>query len=62
MKKKIKDLTFFEVNEICSKRKRCSECPLYISGVYEDKRCIMTILYRAYNNEWTDIIEQEVDI
>lgn len=62
MKKKIKDLTIFEINEICSKRKRCSECPLYISGVYATQRCLINILHHALNNEWVDIIEQEVDI
>ena len=62
MKKKIKDLTFFEVNEICSKYKRCSECPLYILGVYATERCIISILHRSLNNEWGDIIEQEVEI
>ena len=62
MKKKIKDLTFFEVSERCSKSKHCEECPLYIKDVYTTGKCIITILYHSLNNEWGEIIEQEVDI
>lgn len=62
MKKKIKDLTFFEISEICSKRKRCTECPLYIKGVYVTARCIISILHSSLINDRGNIIEEEVDI
>ena len=62
MKKKIKDLTFFDVSEICSKHKYCDECPLYILGRLCDKKMYYIFFYSSLQNEWGDIIEQEVDI
>lgn len=63
MKKKIKDLTFFDLTKICDKSKFCDLCPLCldINGGY-DKKCILNILSNEFRVWWPTIIEQEVDI
>lgn len=61
MKKKIKDLTFFNVNEVCQKHNKCAECPLALD-LWGYKRCIINMMYFGNSREWPEIIEQEVDI
>lgn len=64
MKKKIKDLTFFDVSECCAKYS-CVSCPLRFN--YRDNRsgyigCILSVADRMLPRELTEFIEQEVDI
>lgn len=62
MKKKIKDITFFDLNEICLKNQSCRSCPLRIT--YEGETgCITGVLYsNTQTFDWSRIIEQEVDV
>lgn len=63
MKKKIKDLTFFDLAEICSKAVWCDRCPLHI--IRNDNlvgKCIVSILDTNLQARWPEIIEQEVEI
>ena len=62
MKKKIKDVTFFDVNEICLKADNCDVCPLYIADKYSVQLCLISQLERSYRDKWSEIIEQEVEI
>ena len=61
MKKKIKDLTFFDLNEICLKAQRCDNCPLYFSNEYSP-RCLIGYLDHTLPDEWAEILEKEVEI
>ena len=63
MKKKIKDLTFFDLNEICLKADICDKCPLHIpSKQFGYDLCIVAQLNHTLLPEWAEIIEQEVEI
>lgn len=62
MKKKIKDLTFIDLNEICVKSKNCDTCPLHIPTKYDYSLCLIGQLDHSLTVEWAEIIEQEVDI
>ena len=62
MKKKIKDLTFFDLTDICIKYIKCSSCPLRIT-YDKDTACITSLLYHNTQGfDWPRIIEQEVEI
>lgn len=60
MKKKIKDITFFDVNECCFKYS-CEECPLRLKHE-RYTGCIIYVTNRLLPGEFKDFIEQEVDI
>ena len=63
MKKKIKDITFFDVNECCLKNSKCGTCPLYIETEFNTKkRCVMDTMYVLNYEDWPRIIEWEVEI
>jgi len=62
MKKKIKDLTFFDLIEICSKVTTCDTCPLHISDRYNGRLCLIGQLHHSLYEKWPEIIEQEVEI
>lgn len=62
MKKKIKDLTFFDLNEKCFKAKSCDKCSLYISTSLYSRRCLIGVLNSSIPEEWIEILEQEVEI
>ena len=62
MKKKIKDITFFDVNELCYKYD-CVNCPLCLAtDMFAHKRCIIWLLDHSMIDEWKDYIEREVEI
>lgn len=60
MKKKIKDLTFFDVNECCFKY-TCEECPLRLKHECYTG-CIIYVANHLLPGEFKDFIEQEVEI
>ena len=62
MKKKIKDITFFDLNEICLKAESCDTCPLRIPYQHNKRLCLVGQLDRSLTQEWGEIIEQEVEI
>lgn len=62
MKKKIKDLTFFDVNEICLKAESCDTCPLHIPSKQFGRLCVIGQLNHTFSLEWAEIIDQEVEI
>lgn len=62
MKKKIKDLTFFDLTEICLKAKLCDTCPLHIPDKHSGRLCLIGQLDHSLYERWPEIIEQEVDI
>ena len=63
MKKKLKEITFFDVNEACLKYNDCRKCPLAISeGLGQRNICIISLMYLSLTEEWADILEQEVEI
>ena len=64
MKKKIKDITFFDVNEICLKATSCDTCPLHIPDKVSDswRLCLIAQLHHSLSEEWAEIIDQEVEI
>lgn len=64
MKKKIKDLTFFDLNEICFKAETCDKCPICITdnNYKYGKRCLIGVLNTSLPEEWIEILEQEVEI
>lgn len=63
MKKKIKDITFFDVNEICLKYNDCRKCPLSISeGLGQRNKCIISLMDHSLTEDWADYIEIEVEI
>ena len=62
MKKKIKDITFFDVTEICLKATSCDTCPLHIPTKHDYSLCLIGQLDHSITAEWAEIIEQEVDI
>ena len=55
MKKKIKDLTFFDLNERCFKAKY-----ILVSGY--GSRCLIGLLNSSLPEEWIEILELEVEI
>ena len=63
MKKKIKDLTFFDLNKICFEAQKCDKCSLYIpDDTYRYKhRCLIGVLNSSLPEEWIEILEQEVE-
>ena len=63
MKKKIKDITFFELNEACIKFDDCRKCPLAMSeGLGQRNICIISLLHHSFTDEWKDYLEIEVEI
>lgn len=62
MKKKIKDITFFDLNEICLKAESCDTCPLHIPYQPSGRLCLVGQLDHTLTHEWAEIIEQEVEI
>lgn len=63
MKKKIKDITFFDVNEACLKNSKCNTCPFYIQTPFTNRyNCIMDQMSVLNYEEWPEIINQEVEI
>ena len=62
MKKKIKDITFFDVNEICLKAESCDTCPLHIPYKPNGRLCLIGQLDHSLTAEWAEIIEQEVEM
>ena len=52
MKKKIKDLTFFDLNEICLKATDCDTCPLHIPYQHNKRLCLVGQLDRSLTQEW----------
>lgn len=62
MKKKLKDITFFDVNEACLKYKYCDSCPLCVPYGLAGSLCIISLMHRSLTEEWADMLEQEVDI
>lgn len=62
MKKKIKDITFFDLNEICLKAVDCDTCPLHIPDKNDVELCLVSQLIRYSCNDWGKIIEQEVEV
>lgn len=62
MKKKIKDLTFFDLNEICLKAVSCDRCPLHIPDQYSRRICLVARLNHSLTQEWIELIDQEVEI
>lgn len=63
MKKKLKDLTFFDVNEACLKHKCCAECPLNINHGIDGGLCIVLfVTVKSFQKEWEKLGEQEVEI
>ena len=63
MKKKIKDITFFDVNEACIKYNDCRKCPLAMSeGLGQRNICIISLMHHSLTEEWADYLEKEVDI
>ena len=62
MKKKIKDITFFDVNEICLKAERCDKCPLQLPSKKFGCLCVIGQLNYSLSLEWDEILEQEVEI
>ena len=62
MKKKIKDITFFDVNEECLKYKDCEKCPLCVPYELAGRLCIISLLHHTYTVEWEDYLEIEVEI
>lgn len=62
MKKKIKDITFFDVNEICLKATSCDTCPLHIPTKCGYSLCLIGQLDHSLTSEWGEILEQEVEI
>lgn len=63
MKKKIKDITFFDVNECCLKNSKCNSCPFYIQTEFtSSKKCLMDIMSPLNYEDWPELIDQEVEI
>ncbi len=62
MKKKLKDLTFFDLNEKCFKAKSCDKCSLYILVSGYGSRCLIGLLNSSLPEEWIEILDQEVEI
>ena len=64
MKKKIKDITFFDVNEACLKYNDCRKCPLAMSERLGQHIaiCIISLMHHSLTEEWADYLEIEVDI
>lgn len=62
MKKKIKDITFFDVNEICLKAESCDTCPLHLPSKKFGRLCVIGQLNHSFSLEWDEILEQEVEI
>lgn len=61
MKRKIKDLTFFDVNNTCIKNS-CKSCPLCIKFYDYSPMCVIHILDHSFIDEWRDLLEQEIEI
>lgn len=62
MKKKIKDLMFSDLIEICSKATDCDTCPLHIPDKYNMRSCLIAQLDSSLYERWPEIIEQEVEV
>lgn len=62
MKKKIKDITFFDVNEACLKYNDCNKCPLCVPYGLAGHLCIVSLLHHSLTEEWADYLEIEVEI
>lgn len=64
MKKKIKDITFFDVNEACVKYDDCRKCPLAIPEVLGQRNvCIIQLLHpHSFIDDWRDYLEIEVEL
>ena len=62
MKKKIKDITFFDVNEACLKYDDCDNCPLYVPYGLAGRTCIISLMHHSLTEEWEDYLEIEVEI
>ena len=62
MKKKIKDITFFDVNEVCLKHSDCNKCPLSLPHWLGGKHCIISIMYHCLKEEMGDYLEIEVEL
>ena len=62
MKKKIKDLTFFDLNKKCFEAESCDKCPLYILVGGYGSRCLIGVLNSSLSEEWSPILEKEVEI
>ena len=65
MKKKIKDITIFEINDLCLKNHVCELCPLYISDPDIHYDCVVSALDHLsifQHTKVTEIIEREVDL
>ena len=63
MKKKIKDLTFFDLNKKCFEAESCDKCSLCLTDEsYRYKqRCLIGILNSSLPEEWIPILELEVE-
>lgn len=65
MKKKIKDITIFEINDLCLKNPVCELCPLYISDSDIHYDCVVSLLDHCtlfQHKKVAEVIEQEVEI
>ena len=65
MKKKIKDITIFEINDLCLKNEVCELCPLYISDSDIHYDCVVSLLdhYTLFQHKKVvEVIEREVEI
>ena len=65
MKKKIKDITIFEIYDLCLKNPVCELCPLYISdpGIHYD--CIVSLLDHCtlfQHKKVAEVLEREVEM
>lgn len=65
MKKKIKDITVFEISDLCLKNSACELCPLHISDPNINYECVISLLDRGilFNHEIAaKVLEREVEI
>lgn len=60
MKKKIKELTFGDMYQLCEKSKDCEKCPLFIKTHF-GYRCITGVLYGTLAEEWPKYMEMEIN-
>ena len=59
MKKKISELTYREITEICRKNKKCKDCP-FVIGYEEENFCIIRDYWPAAVCE--KILNKEVEV
>ena len=62
MKKKIKDIIFFDVNEVCLKYKDCDKCPLCVLYGPAESLCIISLMQHSLTEEWAEYLEIEVEL